>query len=187
MNVLRKTFQSNKKQCGTVIIEFAIIAMLFFTMLLAIMEFGRVFYLWNTAQEVTRRAARDAIVRNWNEASAIQCKAIFQPDSAGCVNGLPAAGSIINGSHVKITYLRADGESSVNPAPSNPKDNLSACNDAKRQGSCIRFVRAEICQSQGNNNNCGAITYTPMVGLFPFLAVNIPVSAVTMPAESLGL
>ncbi len=44
--------------------EFALVAMILFTLLLGIMEFGRLMFTWNSAVEATRRGARLAIVCN---------------------------------------------------------------------------------------------------------------------------
>lgn len=51
-----------KSQAGSVIIEFALVAVLFFTVLLAIMDFGRIMFLWNSTTEATRLGARKSVV-----------------------------------------------------------------------------------------------------------------------------
>lgn len=43
-------------------VEFAIVAVLFFALLLAIMDFGRLLFTWNAAAEATRWGARIAVV-----------------------------------------------------------------------------------------------------------------------------
>jgi hypothetical protein len=50
------------RQKGVAAVEFAIIAVLFFTLLLGIMEFGRWLFLLNGANEATRLGARLAVV-----------------------------------------------------------------------------------------------------------------------------
>jgi hypothetical protein len=50
------------RQRGLAAVEFALIAGMFFTLLIGIMEFSRVLFYWNTAAEVTRLAARSAVV-----------------------------------------------------------------------------------------------------------------------------
>lgn len=184
MNTMR-TPCSVQNQSGVALIEFALIALfILFPLLLAIMEFGRVFYLWNTVQEITRHAAREAVVRDFGatEMAKIQRGAVFQSESSVGTVGLPAAGDVVTNIQVKITYLKANGVDEVNPYPDDPADNISACGDVTRQDSCIRFVRAEVC----TGSPCTPVSYIPMVGFFSFLGVNIPVSAVVMPAESLG-
>lgn len=50
------------RQSGVAAVEFAIIAILFFTLLLGIMEFGRWLFLLNGANEATRLGARLGVV-----------------------------------------------------------------------------------------------------------------------------
>lgn len=49
-------------QSGATIVEFAIVAVVFFSLLLGIMDFGRMLFLWNAAGEATRWGARAAVV-----------------------------------------------------------------------------------------------------------------------------
>ncbi|HJV26052.1 MAG TPA: TadE family protein [Aromatoleum sp.] len=172
---------SNARQRGATAVEFAIVAMLFITIVLGIMEFGRVMYIWNTVQEVTRRAAREAVVRDFADASKIQRSAIFADENGTGTAKLPAGLEIANTS-IRINYL--NGALAVaSPMPSDATDNVSACNDITRTSSCVRFVEACVAAA----GNCtGTINYAPMAGLFPFLAIGIPISSVIMPAESLG-
>ena len=179
-----------KPQRGAAIIEFAFVAIAFFTLLLGIIEFGRFMYLWNTVQEVTRIAARQAAVSDFSAASieAIQRTAVFNAGSSGGAN-LPAGGEVTF-QRVNIQYLLSpDVNDVVVDMPANPADNIAACLDAdRRDDGCIRYVKASICQQsgQGNNRTCNPVPYVPMIGLFTFLGINIPMSTVVMPAESLG-
>jgi len=52
----------NKYQKGTTAVEFAIVAVLFLTVLLAILDFGRILFTWNAVGEATRWGARQAVV-----------------------------------------------------------------------------------------------------------------------------
>lgn len=47
-----------KRQCGVALVEFALVALIFFTILLGIMEFGRWMFVLNAANEATRLGAR---------------------------------------------------------------------------------------------------------------------------------
>jgi len=49
-------------QLGATTVEFAIVAVLFFSLLLGIMDFGRMLFTWNAAAEATRWGARIAVV-----------------------------------------------------------------------------------------------------------------------------
>jgi len=182
-----------RSQRGVAAVEFALIAVVFFMVLLGIAEFGRIMYVWNTTQEVTRRAAREAVVRDFSaaETAAIKREAIFQAGTSGTVS-LPAGVEITNAT-VRLVYLTVDaGGNTVaitaGNMPADPADNISACGDAARMFiSCIRFVQACIAV----DDTCvSSIPYQPMVVLLGNLgidlAINIPASTVVMPAESLG-
>ncbi len=49
-------------QAGAAAIEFALVASIFFMLLIGIAEFSRVLFYWNTAGEATRLGARIAVV-----------------------------------------------------------------------------------------------------------------------------
>jgi hypothetical protein len=155
------------RQRGAAAVEFALVSLLFFTLLFGILEFGRMLYLYNTVQEVTRRAAREAVVRWVDETDAIKTLALS-------VSALPAAPEL-TAANITIRYLNKSGAEVTLP-PTDPGDNLSACGDNTRTASCIDSVRVSI----------DNVSYTPMVSLFGFLNIAVPASVVVMHAESLG-
>jgi Flp pilus assembly protein TadG len=158
------------QQCGVAAVEFAIIAMLLFTLLFGIIEFGRMFYVFNTVQEVTRRAAREAVIRWIDTASQNEAKNLALFGGAS----LPA-GAEITSANITIEYLKANGGEVTKP-PNDAEENILACLYPSESVDCIALVQVSI----------SGATYVPMVGLFPFLAIPIPASTVTMPAESMG-
>lgn len=177
-------------QRGAAAVEFALVAMVFFLLLVGAMEFGRLFYLWNTVQEVTRNAARMAVVTNFADAGAIQAirrAAVFRATDGS----LPAAAEVTQ-ANVNIRYLNAAG-ALASPLPLSPGDNIAACMDETRAAECIRFV--EVCVSTGTTCDAAeAIPFVPMSALFSagdgpgtdLTGLRIPMSTVRMPAESLG-
>lgn len=169
MREMMKTTQRNPhQQHGAAAVEFALIAIVFFTLLLGIIEFGRLFYVYNTVQEVTRHAAREAVVRWVDNSSTSPAKilALFGGTS------MPA-GAEITVDNINIDYLTASG-GTPSPFPVSAIDNISTC--LNEPDGCIALVQVSI---------TGA-TYAPMVGLFLDWSIPIPDSTVTMPAESLG-
>ncbi len=185
--------KSNVLQRGVAAVEFALVAIPFLLLLLGAMEFGRLLYLWNTAQEVTRNAARQAVVSNFDNASiaAIKRSAVFRVN-----DGFLPASSEISSANVVIRYLyvKANGDLTlVTKMPISPSDNIAACLAADRLDECIRFV--EVCLSTGTTCSPNqSIPFRPMIGLFSTSGANstdltgirIPLSTVRMPAESLG-
>lgn len=165
----------SKFQHGVAAVEFAIIAMILFVLLFGILEFGRLFYVFNSVQEVTRRAAREAVVR-WAVDDDVEENEIKRLALFGESTHLPAGVEITN-NNISIDYLNGSGERLDSSSyPDSARDNITECLK-ETPTNCIAFVRVSI---------TGA-TYSPMVGLFPFLAIPIPDSTVTMPAESMGL
>ena len=177
-------------QRGVAAVEFALVAIPFFLLMFGAMEFGRLLYLWNTVQEVTRNAARQAVVTNFTDTDALDAikrSAVFRATDGP----LPAASEITN-ARVNIRYLNA-AFNVPSPMPLSPGDNIAACLDATRVDECIRFV--EVCVSTGIT--CEAdqlISFVPMISLFSqscqyctdLTGLRIPLSTVRMPAESLG-
>lgn len=165
-----KTTHTNTRhqQHGSAVVEFAFICLLFFTILFAILEFGRMMYVYNTMQEVTRRGARAAVVRWIDQTAAIKSIAFFGGTA------IPA-GAEVEDDDMVIEYLNQAGGTSF-PQPTSPGDNLSACGDALRTSECIFSVRVSIT----------GVSYSPMVNLFSFLGITLPTASVTMHAESLG-
>jgi Flp pilus assembly protein TadG len=79
-----------EKQHGATVVEFAIVCAVFFTLLIGIMEMGRMLFYWNTATELTRMGARMAAVCDPND-----------PDIAGKI---AAFYPLIPASHVDVSY-----------------------------------------------------------------------------------
>lgn len=52
----------NSKQLGATTVEFALVLLVFLTFLLGIMDFSRMLFTWNAANEATRAGARYAVV-----------------------------------------------------------------------------------------------------------------------------
>ena len=61
-------------QRGASTVEFAIVCVLFLTLLLGIMDFGRMLFTWNAAAEATRWGARVAVVCDKADAALVRNK-----------------------------------------------------------------------------------------------------------------
>lgn len=62
---------SRKCQRGAAAVEFALVAIVFFMLLIGIVEMGRVLFTWNAAAEATRYGARVAVVCGLNDAAIL--------------------------------------------------------------------------------------------------------------------
>ena len=94
------------KQKGAETVEFAMIAVLLFAVLFAIIEIGRALFVWNALAEATRRGARMAVVCPYQSPVPAQV-AIFD-----VIGGALGTSPIINGltpAMVSVRYLNLAG------------------------------------------------------------------------------
>lgn len=195
MRLLRHRASRRPRQRGATAVELALIlAFVFLPLLLGILEFGRMFYVFNMSQEVTRRAARAQVARWSSETADIRRDAVLQ---CGDRNGLARAsldcrntastvklpaGPEIGNAQVELAFFHsyedALGGNNAITSQTSPQSNLNTCLLDASDGSCIRYVRATL----------QPITYQPMIGWFGDLfAISLPSATVIMPAEGLGL
>lgn len=168
---------------GTAAIEFALTAIIFFTMVFGVIEVSRLLYVFNTLQEVTRRAAAAAANVNPRDTTAIaevRQYAVFR-DSPG---ELPFATPVTD-KHIFLDYLAYD--LSVIPEgswPSCAAQNRQICMANPRSSSCIRFVRARVCDP-ARTDDCDPVLYRTIVPLVP-LALSLPKAETIATVETLG-
>jgi len=79
------TLHRRSTQRGVAAVEFALIAGLLCTLLLGVMEMGRLLWTWNAAVEATRYGARLAVVCDLND-SHIKTRMISRLPSLGTAN-----------------------------------------------------------------------------------------------------
>ncbi|MGF1872632.1 TadE/TadG family type IV pilus assembly protein [Photobacterium indicum] len=97
-----KSLTLNKRQRGITIVEFSIVATLFFIIIFAIIEFGRLMFTWHVLNETSRRTARLA--------SVCQVTTAEQADilTAAIINDVPLPNFTAN--NIQIIYLDSSGE-----------------------------------------------------------------------------
>ena len=178
------------RQAGVFAVEFALVSVIFLTLLFTILELSRALYIWNSLQEVTRRAARAAAVTNFSDPSAmdkVRQNAIFRSSAGGLAFSDP-----ITDQHVRIDYMsiRSPSNSQMQKVkiataalPACPARNVVTCTANSGDDSCIRLVRVRICEPGGDD--CTPVPYRTMLPLISF-PVNLPRSETIAPAESLG-
>ena len=101
---------SRRNERGAALVEFAIVATIFLTVLFGVLEFGRLFWTHNALKDAARRGARYAIVRR-NDAASIQ--AVKYMVVYGDPNANPAtAKPVVTGltpANVNVDYKNFDG------------------------------------------------------------------------------
>lgn len=176
-------------QAGVYVVEFAIVILVFLTLVYGVLEMARSMYVVNTLQEVTRRAAQSAATANIGNSEVlgrIRENAVLRRSP-----GLLPLGAPVTDRYVRIDFLAlvadAAGRTSMQPVtslPTCPVGNRLNCMNDPNGPSCIRFVRARICVP-GDEGSCQPATYKTVFPLisFPF---RLPVSTTIVPIESLG-
>lgn len=180
-----------RHQAGATVVEFALIVIVFLTFIFAIIELARIMFLFNTLQEVTRRAATAAAVSDLGSAAImddIRQKSIFR-DSPG---GLIFMNELTDQA-VRIDYLsvsRESGgtyamrESAAGAVPPSPSENRKACVTDPYDVNCIRLVRARICDP-GISATCQPMKLNLLTSFF-HVELSLPISQTIKKAQSFG-
>lgn len=178
--------QQQHRQSGASAIEFALVAVILLTLLFGIIEFGRLFFTLNSVQEITRRAAREQVVRWVSAADQVQRLAVLRAGSSGEVN-FPGSPDIRN-VHVRLSFLNPSmAVIPANSLPASPTENFNNCflpADEDDYAKCIKFVQAALSKDAGGTE---PLDFSVIAPYMPRDAFALPVSTVTMPAEAMGL
>ena len=74
---------SKKSERGTALVEFAIGATVFFTVMFAVVEFGRMLYVHNALSDAARRGARYAVVHGAADVDNVKRMAVYGNTDGG--------------------------------------------------------------------------------------------------------
>jgi hypothetical protein len=172
------------RQGGTAAVEFALVALVFFTFVFGVLEVARAAYLWSTLTQVMNRAARGAAMVNPSDPAAMA--QVRQNAMFGNAAGKLALGGDIDVSYLRIDYLARDGGTPVTVLPPCPVQNVANCINDPSGNSCIRFVRVSLCMP---GTNCNPVPYTTLVGLDAMAAFrfNMPTFTTVVAAQTLGM
>jgi hypothetical protein len=180
---VRKRRRPSIAQTGATAIEFALLSVLFFSFVFSILEVARLMYVYNTLQEVTRRAAAAAVNVYPTEdtrIASVKQAAIFRDTPGELVLAPP-----ITDNNIRLEYLRYD-LSVIAPGswPTSAANNRAICMANPHAANCIRFVQAQVC----DDADTGTCTPVRSAMLFPLIDLRVMLhKAVTIaPIESLG-
>jgi len=115
-----KTFKNRQPERGATVAEFAVVALLFFTIIIGIIEFGRLLYTHNALTDATRRGARYASVHHGaTDADKLAVKnfVVYGENATYDAKGNPTSPALINGlttDMVSVDFVGADADG--NPA-----------------------------------------------------------------------
>ena len=168
---------------GTAAVEFALVAVIFFTLVFGIIEVSRLLYVFNTLQEVTRRGAAAAVnvyPRDTAAIAKVRQYAVFRDSPGELILAQP-----VTDQHIRLDYLAYD--LSVIPQgswPSCAAQNRQICMANPHSSSCIRFVQVRVCDP-AHTDDCYPVQYQVLVPLVP-LALPMPKAETIATVETLG-
>jgi hypothetical protein len=181
-------FKGRTRQAGTAAVEFALVALVFFTVVFATLELARMEFLLNTLHEVTRRAAAAAANVDYRDTSAldkVKADAVFRNSP-----GKLALGDPVISDNVKIDYLSVSKATwdlkHMTALPACPAGNKSHCMTDPHADNCIRFVRARVCASMDDAGECTPQRYQMVFPFFNLSGMKLPTAETIVPAGSLG-
>lgn len=115
-----KTSNERKQERGATIAEFAVVALLFFTIVIGIIEFGRLLYTHNALTDATRRGARYASLHHGATSAdqlAVKNDVVYGDNATYDAKGNPTSPPLINGlttAMVNVQFVGVDADG--NPA-----------------------------------------------------------------------
>jgi Flp pilus assembly protein TadG len=112
---MRKLRRNSEK--GTTMAEFAIISVVFFMIIFAIIEFGRLFYIHNALTDAARRGARYGALHQQADLLCVQRVVVYGESQVNPLTCATTGSPLINGlteSNVTVAYEGADADN--NPA-----------------------------------------------------------------------
>jgi hypothetical protein len=169
---------------GSAAIEFALIAVVFFSFVFGTLELARALFLWSTLTEVVSRTARGASMTNPSDASAmgLMRQNAMLRNSAGKL----LLGGAIDDSYLRVDYLARDQATYVTVLPPCPVQNLVNCANDANGASCIRFIQVRLCMP---GTNCDPVPYAPMVAIGALSAFHFdfPRFTTIVAAQTLGM
>ena len=176
-------------QTGVFAVEFGMALVLFLAIALGVIELARAMYMFNTLEEVTLRAASLAAYTDFQDASAmsgVRRQAILRNAAGTLTLGAP-----VTDAYVRIDYLSLSDAGGVAMTaiptaalPSCPANNRITCMKNPYDASCIRLVRARICDP-AVTDSCSRVQYQTLFSLV-HLPLNLPMASAIVPAETLG-
>lgn len=108
-----KRIPNRQDERGTTVAEFAMVALLFFTLIFGIIEFGRLLYTHNALADATRRGARYAVLHpgltNAHE-DAVKNEVVYGSKATYDDDGNPTSAPLISGLTTSMVEVTFEGE-----------------------------------------------------------------------------
>lgn len=105
-----KNLNRRQNERGTTVAEFAVVALLFFTIIFGIIEFGRLLYTHNALTDATRRGARFAALHSSGDGDKVRNEVVYGSKASADDFDKDTATPVINGlttDMVEVEYVGA--------------------------------------------------------------------------------
>lgn len=166
--------RSRARQGGAAAVEFAILAIVFFTLVIGVIELARAMFVIHTLHEVTRHAANAAALTSHGDAvalAAIRQRAVWRNSPGPLMLAAPVSDDSVRFSYYALPR-DADGALTLQeiPTASLPtcsRQNREICMANPNAANCIRFVAASICD-ETSGAACRPVVYRPFLPLIDF-------------------
>jgi len=162
-----------KTQRGAAMVEFAMIALVFFMILFGIIEFGRLLFTYNTLVEATRRGARVAAVCPVSADGIAQVQRVTTFKN-GDGTGAPLLG--LATTDIKVSYFGINSSDNTLQQISTP-----ITLNQKSNGTDVDYLRIQLVRVEINPS----FTHTLFIPGFGN-TFSVPSIQTTLPSESLG-
>lgn len=192
-NALRRlAHRPGRAQDGAAALEFALLALGFFTLVFGTLEVARLMYVYNTLHVVTHRAAQAAANVYPLETSKIdelKRAAIFRDTPGELVLAPPVSDSHIRIEYLALTRTGNSGALTLTPInlsalPPNAAQHRQLCMNTPNAANCVRLIQVRICDP-GDSDDCQSVMSRMML---PLIDLRVPLHRATSIAtvESLG-
>jgi Flp pilus assembly protein TadG len=103
-------FRHNKNERGAALVEFALVATVFLTVLFGILEFGRLFWTHNALRDAARRGVRYATIRKDDTAGvdAVKKMVVYGDPNANPATATPVVSGLTM-SNINVQYQNYNG------------------------------------------------------------------------------
>jgi Flp pilus assembly protein TadG len=103
-------FKTNKNERGAALMEFAIVASVFLTVLFGVLEFGRLFWTHNALRDAARRGVRYATIRKNDAAgiNAVKNMVVYGDPNANPATATPVVSGLTT-ANVDVQYQNYNG------------------------------------------------------------------------------
>lgn len=135
---------ANKSERGSTMAELTIIALVFFMLVIGIIEFGRFLYTHNALTDATRRGARYAVLHSSTSAACVAKVVVYGEANVDPGTCEPNTGALplINGlkeENVTVTYEGADLDNDPSTPPTGYGMNLGSATVTIGGGDAPRY------------------------------------------------